>query len=130
MKGLAPEAADLRGINTLMMDFFDDPVSFGICSTLLWKWGSGSPGAKVDGRIDLIGVGDAAASLIGPEFYEQFVWPFEKRLIDELRSMGVRVRLHICGNTRQMLSQIGKLGCDIVDLDFNASTDALVVETM
>jgi uroporphyrinogen-III decarboxylase len=27
------------------------------------------------------------------------------------------VRLHICGNTRPLLDQIGKLGADLVDLD-------------
>jgi uroporphyrinogen-III decarboxylase len=30
------------------------------------------------------------------------------------------VRLHICGNTRRILDGIGRLGCDIVDLDFLA----------
>ena len=63
-------------------------------------------------------MGDAAASLIGPQFYEEFVWPYEKRLVDELHAMGTRVRLHICGNICSLLEPIGRLGCDIVDLDF------------
>ena len=31
--------------------------------------------------------------------------------------MGTRVRLHICGDTRPILEGMGRLGCDIVDLD-------------
>jgi uroporphyrinogen-III decarboxylase len=37
--------------------------------------------------------------------------------------MGARVRLHICGNTRFILEGMGKLGCDIVDLDYLAPLD-------
>ena len=65
-------------------------------------------------------MGDAAASLVGPKIYEEFVWPFEKRMMDGLRAMGARTRLHICGNTRPILGLLGQLGCDIVDLDFLA----------
>jgi uroporphyrinogen-III decarboxylase len=69
---------------------------------------------------DLIGIGDAAASLVGPKLYEEFVWPYEKQLIDGLHAMGGRARLHICGNTRRMLGGMGRLGCAVVDLDFLA----------
>ena len=79
--------------------------------------------AQVEAGVDLIGVGDAAASLVGPEFYREFVWPYEKRLVDELHAMGTRVRLHICGNTSSILEPMGQLGCDIVDLDFMVSMD-------
>ena len=37
--------------------------------------------------------------------------------MDGLHAMGARVRLHICGNTRELLDGIGQLGCEIVDLD-------------
>ena len=66
----------------------------------------------------LIGVGDAAASLVGPRIYEEFVWPYEKKLVEGIHAMGAKVRLHICGNTRRILDGMGRLGCDIVDLDF------------
>jgi MtaA/CmuA family methyltransferase len=65
----------------------------------------------------VIGVGDAAASLVGPDIYEEFVWPYEKKLVDGIHALGGKVRLHICGNTRRILEGMGKLGCDIVDLD-------------
>jgi len=37
--------------------------------------------------------------------------------VDGLHALGTRVRLHICGNTRFCLEGMGKLGCEIVDLD-------------
>ena len=37
--------------------------------------------------------------------------------------MGTRVRLHICGNTRAILEGMGRLGCEIVDLDWMVPLD-------
>jgi len=78
---------------------------------LLSRWEQIKAGA------DLIGIGDAAASLVGPQIYEEFIWPFEKQLMDGLHALGGRTRLHICGNTRKILRGMGRLGCHVVDLD-------------
>jgi len=72
---------------------------------------------QVEMGADLIGVGDAAASLVGPKFYNEFVWPYEKKLVDALHAEGIKTRLHICGNTRRILEEMGKLHCSMVDLD-------------
>jgi len=73
--------------------------------------------AQVQAGADCIGIGDAAASLVGPEIYQEFVWPYELRMVQKVHAFGVGARLHICGNTRKILKDIGKLGCEIVDLD-------------
>ena len=72
---------------------------------------------QVRARADLIGVGDAAASLVGPQVHEESAWPFEQRRVDGIDALGAKVRLHICGNTRRILPGMGRLGCDIGDLD-------------
>lgn len=120
IEGPCAEAADLRGINTLMVDFFDDPAfvrdlfEFAIDMELRFAR------AQVEAGADIIGVGDAAASLVGPAFYEEFVCPYERKMVDALHAMGTRVRLHICGKTRRIFQGMGSLGCDIVDLDWMA----------
>lgn len=117
VEGPCAEAADLRGINSLMTDFFDDPdfvrdlFEFAVDMELRFAR------AQIAAGADLIGVGDAAASLVGPKVYEEFVWPYEKKLVDGLHALGTKVRLHICGNTRKILEGMGRLGCEIVDLD-------------
>ncbi len=118
VEGPCAEGADLRGINTLMLDLYDDPsfvhdlLEFTLEMAL--RYGQ----AQIDAGADIIGVGDAAASLIGPKSYEEFVWPYEKKLVDGLQAMGAKVRLHICGNTKAIVDGMGRLGCDIVDLDY------------
>ncbi len=118
VEGPCAEAADLRGINTLMLDFHDDPAfvrdlfEFAIAMELEFAR------AQVEAGADLIGVGDAAASLVGPKLYNEFVQPCEVRLVEGLHALGARVRLHICGNTRRILEGMGRAGADIVDLDY------------
>ncbi len=118
VEGPCAEAADLRGINRLMTDFFDDPAFVRDLFKFVVAGGLKFAEAQVEAGVDLIGVGDAAASLVGPQIYEEFVRPYEQRLIAGLRAMGTRVRLHICGNIRRILPGVGSLGCDMVDLDW------------
>mgnify|MGYP001594306411 FL=1 len=101
-----------------MMDFYEDPEFvrdlFAFVIELELRFGR----AQIEAGADCIGVGDAAASLIGQQLYEEFVWPYEVQLVNGLHDMGARVRLHICGNTSTIVDGMGRLGCDIVDLDF------------
>ena len=121
VEGPCAESADLRGINTLMVDFYDDPRFVTGLFEFVLELELAFARAQVASGAEMIGVGDAAASLVGPRFYREFVWPYEKRMMDGLREMGTRTRLHICGNTRPILGLLGRLGCDVVDLDSMAT---------
>ncbi len=118
IEGPVAEAADLRGINAIMLDFFDDPVFVRDLFEFVVEMELRFARAQFEAGADLIGIGDAAASLVGPQIYEEFVWPYEKKLVDGVRAMGARTRLHICGNTNDLCGGMGRLGCDIVDLDY------------
>jgi MtaA/CmuA family methyltransferase len=118
VEGPCAEAANLRGINTLMLDFVDEPDFVrdlcAFCVDLALRFAR----AQVEAGADLIGIGDAAASLVGPAIYEEFVFPAERRLVDGIHAMGARTRLHICGRTRRLLPLLADLGVDILDLDW------------
>ena len=117
VEGPCAEGADLRGISTLMLDFGDDPAFVADLFDFTTRQGIAFARAQVDAGADVIGVGDAAASLVGPVIYRDTVLPFERRLVEAIHGMGARVRLHICGNTRRSVADIATLGADIVDLD-------------
>jgi MtaA/CmuA family methyltransferase len=117
VEGPMAEAADLRGINTLMTDFFDDPIFVRDLFAFVVEMELRFAREQIKVGADLIGIGDAAASLVGPKIYEEFVWPCEKQLVDGIHAAGGRTRLHICGNTRKILGGMGRLGCQVVDLD-------------
>ena len=117
IEGPCAESADLRGINRLMTDFYDDPDFVRDLFDFILEMEIAFARAQIEAGADLIGLGDAAASLVGPKIYEEFVWPYEKKMVDAIHAMGGRVRLHICGNTRRILAGMGRLGCDMYDLD-------------
>jgi MtaA/CmuA family methyltransferase len=118
VEGPMAEGADLRGINTIMLDFFDDPVFIRDLFEFAVEMELRFARAQLQCGADIIGIGDAACSLIGPAIYNEFVWPYQKRLVDGIRAAGGLVRLHICGNTSKILEGMGRLGCDIVDIDY------------
>lgn len=118
IEGPCAQGADLRGINVLMTDFLDDPDFVRDLFAFVLELELRFARAQIEAGADLIGIGDAAASLVGPRIYEEFVWPFEKKMVDGIHAAGAKVRLHICGNTRRSLDRIGQLGFDIVDLDY------------
>ena len=117
VEGPCAESADLRGINTLMMDYYDEPDFVHELAEFVVDVGLRFAVAQLEAGADIIGVGDAAASLIGRELYDEFVLPHEQRLITGIHAAGGRVRLHICGRTQHLADALGGLGCEIVDLD-------------
>jgi len=118
IEGPCAEGADLRGINALMLDVLDEPAFVRDLFDFCVELGLTFAKAQIAAGADLISIGDAAASLVGPQVYEELVWPAEKKLIAGLRALGTRVRLHICGNIRDLCQKVGELGCDIVDIDY------------
>lgn len=117
VEGPCAETANLRGLSTLMLDFFDDPAfvhaAFEFTTDLALRFAA----AQVEAGVDLVGVGDAAASLVGPKIYREFVAPHEQRLVDGIHAMGAHVRLHICGKTARIAGDMARLGADMVDVD-------------
>jgi uroporphyrinogen-III decarboxylase len=64
-----------------------------------------------------MGVGDAVSSLIGRPIFENVIAPYHLKLVAALRSMGVKTRSHICGNTTKICEARAALGYDITDID-------------
>ena len=118
IEGPCAMAADLRGMNRLMLDFSDDPEFVDALMDYAVQMELRFAAAQVQAGATLMGVGDAAASLVGPRIYSRFVLEWEKRLTAGVRALGVPVRLHICGNTRKIVRGMGETGAAIVDIDY------------
>ena len=65
-------------------------------------------------------MGDAYASsdLISPDMYRSFAWPYEKKVVEALASTGKPYSVHICGDTSAIVGDMGRLGAQILELDW------------
>ena len=118
VSGPCAAAADMRGLNRLMLDFADDALFVHELFDFTLQVAIRFAAVQIEAGADSVGIGDAAASLVGPRVYEEFVWAREKMLVDAIHARGAKARLHICGNTRRIFDKIGGLNCDLVDVDF------------
>lgn len=117
IEGPIAQAVDLRGMQALMLDTVDDPGF--VRDLFVWavELEMGFALAQIEAGCDLIGIGDAAASLVSARVYEDMVLPGEQRLVQAIHGAGALARLHICGNTTHLLPLMARTGCDIIDLD-------------
>ncbi|MBD3180667.1 uroporphyrinogen decarboxylase [Candidatus Poribacteria bacterium] len=118
IEGPAAEAADLRGVSNFLMDFIMEPdfteELMDICVQVGIEFGV----AQLKEGADTIGIGDAIASQVSAQIYQDFIFRREKQMVDAIHNAGGLVRLHICGDITHLLPHIKKLGADIVDLDW------------
>ena len=117
IEGPVAEAADLRNLTPFMMDLLDDEDFACELMDLCTDNAIAFARAQVEAGADTIGIGDAIASQVGPDTYEELIQPREKKLVDAIHDMGAWVKLHICGNITHLLPGIADLGIDVLDVD-------------
>jgi len=117
IEGPCGQAANLRGINTLMLDFYDDPQFVRDLLAFVVEMELEFARAQRDADAELMGVGDPAASLVGRRIFAEFVFPHQLALVNGLKALGLRTRSHICGSTSNISDLRAMLGYDIVDVD-------------
>jgi MtaA/CmuA family methyltransferase len=118
IEGALAEACDLRGMGNIMVDLMDEPEAVRELLEICTEQAILFAKSQIKAGADIIGIGDAAASLVGPALYEEFALPFEQRIIEAIHKEGAFARLHICGNTKSILEKVTHTGADIVDVDW------------
>jgi len=126
VEGALAEAADLRGVSELMMDLILEPEAVEELFEKIYELQYAFMKAQVEAGADIIGVGDAVASLIGPDLYLQYGVPYEKRIIQDIHNLGAKAKLHICGNIDPILKEIVIVEADIVDVDWMVNFEKAV----
>jgi uroporphyrinogen decarboxylase len=118
IEGCIAEAADLRGLNGLLEDLALEESYLDDLFEILFAQQKRFAKAQIDAGADIIGVGNAAASLIGPVIYKKYGLSRDKAIVDYIHSLGAKVKLHICGNITPILEPLREVGPDILDVDW------------
>jgi len=123
VEGCFAMAADLRGVNNFLMDIYEDPVFVVDLLEICLEQAVLFARAQIEAGADLIGVGDAIASVAGPQAYRDLALQYEIRLLEAIRNAGGITKLHICGDTAPFLEYLPAQYCDILDLDWMVPMD-------
>lgn len=118
VEGAFAESCDLMRMQDLFIELMDDPEPIEELLEVCAQEAILFAEAQIDAGADIIGVGDAATSLIGPELYKNYALPYQKRLIKAIHDKGAKVKLHICGNTSAVVDLMYQSGADMIDLDY------------
>jgi uroporphyrinogen decarboxylase len=122
-------AGQIRGVENLMLDFYDRP---GFVEELLdfsVEVGSAHGRAQMEAGAHGILIGEALASpsMISPAFFKKFIRDREKRLIQALRASGAKnTILHICGDIRRILADCAMTGTNLIDVDWMVDIGELI----
>lgn len=118
-------AGQMRGVETLMFDFFDRPDFVNELLDFTTELGIRYGKALLDAGAHGIFIGEAmcSPSFISPNFYRKFVLSRQKRLIDALMGYGAECTiLHICADTKPIMKAYAvETGATVIDLDWQVN---------
>lgn len=118
VEGCFAESSDLRGVNNFMIDLFEEPAFVRELLDICLEQGKLYAKAQIEAGADIIGVGDAIASVAGPNAYRELAGEYERKLLRAIQDMGAKTKLHICGNIEPFLDQLPVDVIDILDVDW------------
>ena len=115
--GCWQDLACLYGIENLIMDTFDDPEWVHTALKVLLDRKSTFARSLKNVRYDLIelGGGDASTTVISPAIFEEFVAPYDSRVVSLLHESNQRVVYHTCGGMMPILEKIADMGVDAME---------------
>ena len=101
----------IRGTEQAIMDTYDDPKWVHEFLSVIRKrkihYIKSLKGAAYD--IIELGGGDASTTVISPAIFNEFVAPYDSRVIEEARKAGMRIAYHTCGGMMPILEDIAAM---------------------
>lgn len=112
----------LRGPQQFMMDLLDEESEQGVHALIDYcrRACAVFALAQKEAGAHATSIGDAFAgpNLISPEMYRKFALEPEMRLTEEVQAAGIPFSIHICGNTNGIISDMGRTGAQILEVDW------------
>ena len=127
VEGALAQANILVGDQALLYSLYDRPAWVHDLLEIAAQVEIAFAEAQIRAGADIIGLGDAIASLVSPAMYRKYALPYEQRIFQAVHDLGAVARLHICGNTTRILPDMLESGADIIDLDWMVDLEKAAV---
>ncbi len=112
------EFCNARGFNDVLYSIGDeeyDELEAGL--QVFFENGMNFIQAQLDAGADGIQIVEPNCSLVSPAFYEEFILPYHRKMVEKIQSCGGFARLHVCGNTTRVMPHLLSTGTRILDVD-------------
>jgi len=112
-------ASMLRGFDNFMRDLYKMPdkakalLEITTLTQIYYGIACVHAGADIAHLSDPTSSGDA----VSPKVWEEFGLPYTKRVVKALKKIGVKITMHICGDTTDRLASLVLTGVDGLSLD-------------
>jgi uroporphyrinogen decarboxylase len=109
--GTWQDATCLVGVERLIMETYDDPAWVHELLGILWRRKKIFVESLAGARYDILelGGGSASSTVISPRLFDEFVAPYDRRLIALARAAGQRIAYHTCGGMMPILENIAAM---------------------
>jgi uroporphyrinogen decarboxylase len=117
-------ASEIRGMSAFMMDLAlgEQPdkihqlLEFCYQVTLRYALAQMEQGAHCTS----IGDSPSGPDVVSPKLYREYAYPYVRRLAGELKTRGIRLAYHICGNSTPIITDMVSTGAAIIEIDQKA----------
>jgi MtaA/CmuA family methyltransferase len=116
-------SAQVRGEEKAMMDLASQPEQYRNLVDFLARWSSFAAAHFVEAGADAVMMvdGEAEDSILGPDLYESFAHPGQKKVAEAISAGGAPSILHICGDIRQTTDHMVRSGVDAISIGQSTS---------
>lgn len=106
-----------RALDDLILDAMTNPGFYSRMMEYFLRRNMSVLAQHIDAGVDICSCGGNIASgkLIGPAFFDEFVLPYEQRLIEFVQSRGAMFLYHNCGYAKNLLPSYTKLGMKLYE---------------
>lgn len=115
--GCWQDLACIYGIENLIMETYDDPEWVEEALQLLLnrklEYVNTLEACKYD--ILELGGGDASTTVISPAIFDEFVAPYDEKIVKAVQKQGIRVVYHTCGGMMPILENIAGMGVNAME---------------
>lgn len=123
IEGPLAQSCNLAGVNEVLLKLMMEPEFVKQLINITMITARDFARAQVEAGCEIIGVGDAICSQISVEHYREFVKEKHRELFQYIKSLGAKVKLHICGNITHLLEDIREVKPNILDIDWMVDMD-------
>jgi [methyl-Co(III) methanol-specific corrinoid protein]:coenzyme M methyltransferase len=111
-------SAQLRGEDKALMDLASQPERYRDLVDFLARWSSFVASHFVDTGADAVMMvdGEAEDSILGPDMYNSFAHPGQRKVAEAIAAGGATSILHICGDIRLTTDHMVRSGVDAISI--------------